>query len=94
MPLTASLHLTESGLIYAAGVAGVPVSCSTFLSSGLFHSTNIIRMMIVNLLIQFLTGYFDVLSVGDDHIITCIFMRVNTRLFFPSRIFATSSQTT
>ena len=42
---------------------------------GLFHTAYVIRVMIVNLLIQLLAGYFDLVCIYNDYIISGVDVR-------------------
>ena len=76
---TASCHLASlvpsKHTLYRVLNHTIRVFRQHFSESGLFHSTHISGMMIVDLLIQLSAGHFDLLRIYDDNIIAGIFMR-------------------
>ena len=52
--------------------------------SSLFHSANIVRVIVIYLLAQFFTSYFNFLSVNYDYVVTCINMRCKFRFILSS----------
>ena len=52
--------------------------------SSFFHSTNIVGVVIINLLLKLLACNFDLISVYNDYIISCVNVRCKLRFVLSS----------
>ena len=55
-----------------------------FFQGNFFHASNVIGMMVVNLLIHLLTGYLNLLCIDYDYVIACINMGCELRFVLSS----------
>ena len=92
------IHEAWSTFALPSGPLGsIPLTASSITLSGFFARSSLrvdsfipptySECSVIDLLIQLFAGYFDLLSVYDDYVIACIYMRSKLRFVFTSQNF-------